>query len=220
MSRSNSVSRPRPVATKRRHDQSRLREKSCRCRDHARQRFAARHGNHREADEADVLVVNTCAFIDSAKEESIDAILEAHQQRGLGKKPGPKTDRERLHGAALFARIARATAGGRRVHRARSGEKSRRNRGKNRGARFHLAKQGRRKLQTCATFRHRAPDLHSGLRHAALSPHAGTQRLPKNRGGLQSSRAVSASSHKCAAGIAAANRRPFSPKFAGSSRKA
>ncbi|HKP93722.1 MAG TPA: 30S ribosomal protein S12 methylthiotransferase RimO [Chthoniobacterales bacterium] len=43
-----------------------------------------------EAEEADVLVVNTCAFIDSAKEESIDAILEAHQQRGLGKKPGQK----------------------------------------------------------------------------------------------------------------------------------
>ncbi len=35
------------------------------------------------AEDADVLVVNTCAFIDSAKEESIDAILEAHQQRGL-----------------------------------------------------------------------------------------------------------------------------------------
>src|SRR5213079_2552713 len=31
------------------------------------------------ADEADVLVINTCAFIDSAKEESIDAILSAHQ---------------------------------------------------------------------------------------------------------------------------------------------
>ena len=31
--------------------------------------------------EADVLVINTCAFIDSAKEESIEAILEAHQQR-------------------------------------------------------------------------------------------------------------------------------------------
>jgi ribosomal protein S12 methylthiotransferase len=42
------------------------------------------------AAEADVLVVNTCAFIDSAKEESIDAILEAHQQRGLGKNPGQK----------------------------------------------------------------------------------------------------------------------------------
>src|SRR5213082_2001130 len=43
-----------------------------------------------QADEADVLVVNTCAFIDSAKEESINAILEAHQQRGLGKQPNQK----------------------------------------------------------------------------------------------------------------------------------
>ena len=42
------------------------------------------------AEEADVLVINTCAFIDSAKEESIDAILDAHQQRGLQKKPGQK----------------------------------------------------------------------------------------------------------------------------------
>ncbi len=43
-----------------------------------------------DADEADVLIVNTCSFIDSAKEESIDAILDAHQQRGLRKKPGQK----------------------------------------------------------------------------------------------------------------------------------
>src|SRR5438552_14135482 len=42
------------------------------------------------ADDADVLVINTCAFIDSAKEESIEAILEAHQQRGLNKRPNQK----------------------------------------------------------------------------------------------------------------------------------
>jgi len=42
------------------------------------------------ADEADVLIVNTCAFIDSAKEESIEAILEAHQERGLRKKAGQR----------------------------------------------------------------------------------------------------------------------------------
>jgi ribosomal protein S12 methylthiotransferase len=42
------------------------------------------------AEEADVLVVNTCAFINSAKEESIEAILQAHQQRGLNKQPGQK----------------------------------------------------------------------------------------------------------------------------------
>jgi ribosomal protein S12 methylthiotransferase len=42
------------------------------------------------AEDADVLVVNTCAFIDSAKEESIEAILEAHQHRGFNKKSGQK----------------------------------------------------------------------------------------------------------------------------------
>src|SRR5881398_2428701 len=42
------------------------------------------------AEDADVLVVNTCAFIDSAKEESINSILEAHQQRGLSKRPNQK----------------------------------------------------------------------------------------------------------------------------------
>jgi ribosomal protein S12 methylthiotransferase len=41
-------------------------------------------------EDADVLVVNTCAFIDSAKEESIEAILEAHQQRGLNTRPDQK----------------------------------------------------------------------------------------------------------------------------------
>jgi len=41
-------------------------------------------------EDADVLVVNTCAFIDSAKEESINSILEAHQQRGLSKRQNQK----------------------------------------------------------------------------------------------------------------------------------
>src|SRR6266481_5281441 len=42
------------------------------------------------AEEADVLIVNTCAFMETAKEESIEAILKAHQQRGLTKRPGQK----------------------------------------------------------------------------------------------------------------------------------
>ena len=42
------------------------------------------------ADDADVLVINTCAFIDSAKEESIEAILRAHEERGLTKRAGQK----------------------------------------------------------------------------------------------------------------------------------
>ncbi len=43
-----------------------------------------------QAEDADVLIINTCAFIDSAKQESIEAILEAHQQRGLNKRPDQK----------------------------------------------------------------------------------------------------------------------------------
>ncbi len=35
--------------------------------------------------QADVLIVNTCSFIDTAKEESIEAILDLNQQRGLRK---------------------------------------------------------------------------------------------------------------------------------------
>ncbi len=40
--------------------------------------------------EADILVVNTCGFIDSAKQESVDAILESHRLRGLRTRPGQK----------------------------------------------------------------------------------------------------------------------------------
>src|ERR1044072_2101754 len=37
------------------------------------------------AEEADTVVVNTCGFIDSAKKESIEAILEAAQLKTNGK---------------------------------------------------------------------------------------------------------------------------------------
>ena len=50
----------------------------------------AGHELTRDTADADVLVVNTCAFIDSAKQESIDAILEMAQK----KKDGG--DRQRL----------------------------------------------------------------------------------------------------------------------------
>lgn len=39
-----------------------------------------------EADKADVVIVNTCSFIDSSKDESINMILEAHQNRGMRKR--------------------------------------------------------------------------------------------------------------------------------------
>src|SRR5262245_32516717 len=42
----------------------------------------AGHAITADAAEADVLVVNTCAFIDRAKQESIDAILEMAELKG------------------------------------------------------------------------------------------------------------------------------------------
>ena len=45
----------------------------------------AGHELTRVAEEADVLVVNTCAFIDKAKQESIDAILEMAQLKVNGR---------------------------------------------------------------------------------------------------------------------------------------
>src|SRR5499427_1121272 len=55
------------------------------------------------AEDADVLVVNTCAFLDSAKEESIEAILEAHQQRGMNKRP----DQRLIVSGCMSQRFAR-----------------------------------------------------------------------------------------------------------------
>src|SRR5918998_4416566 len=42
------------------------------------------HQLTRDAGEADVLVVNTCAFIDKAKQESIDTILEMAEHKNTG----------------------------------------------------------------------------------------------------------------------------------------
>src|SRR3974377_262801 len=37
------------------------------------------------AEDADIIVVNTCSFIDTAKQESVDAILEMAQHKTAGK---------------------------------------------------------------------------------------------------------------------------------------
>lgn len=39
-----------------------------------------------DAAEADVVIVNTCSFLNAAKEESIQTILEAHEDRGMRKR--------------------------------------------------------------------------------------------------------------------------------------
>lgn len=43
-----------------------------------------------DPDDADVIIVNTCGFIDAAKQESIDAILEANEQLEASGRPGRK----------------------------------------------------------------------------------------------------------------------------------
>ena len=45
---------------------------------------AGSHASVAEAAQADVVIVNTCGFIDAAKQESIDTILEVAEKKGRG----------------------------------------------------------------------------------------------------------------------------------------
>ena len=51
------------------------------------------------AEDADIIVVNTCSFIDTAKQESVDTILE--MVRAQDPRPRPQADRHRLPRRAL-----------------------------------------------------------------------------------------------------------------------
>ena len=66
--------------------------------------LATPHDITTDAASAEVLIVNTCAFIDSAKQESIDAILEMAAQKRDGHCS--RLDRHRLPRRALSRRIA------------------------------------------------------------------------------------------------------------------
>ena len=59
---------------------------------------------------ADILVVNTCAFIDKAKQESIDTILQMAAVQGC--RESPQADRCRLHGGAVPGRDPKEPARG------------------------------------------------------------------------------------------------------------
>ena len=58
-------------------------------------------------DQADVLVVNTCSFIDPAKKESVDTILEMAEYKKIGR--AQKADRRRLPGGTLSRRYPQGT---------------------------------------------------------------------------------------------------------------
>jgi ribosomal protein S12 methylthiotransferase len=51
------------------------------------------------AEDADVIVVNTCSFIASAQQESVNTILE--MARHKDRWPRPQTDRCRMPGRTL-----------------------------------------------------------------------------------------------------------------------
>ena len=99
-----------------------------------------------------------------------------------GEKAGPEIDRERLHVAAFSARAARVAAGSRCFHRARQVREL----GAIVRARARRSAAGLTGRDS-AQLRHRRPTYIPELRHAALPAHAGAQRLPENRRGLQSS---------------------------------
>ena len=56
-----------------------------------------------DADDADVLIV-TRVRSSMRQNESIEAILEAHQARGFAQEEGAEVDRERLHVATFLDR--------------------------------------------------------------------------------------------------------------------
>ena len=59
-------------------------------------------------DQADVLVVNTCSFIDPAKKESVDTILEMAEYKKIGARA--EADRGRLPGGAVPWRYPQGNA--------------------------------------------------------------------------------------------------------------
>ena len=68
-----------------------------------------------DTSQADVVIVNTCSFIDSAQQESVDTILESAELREA-KNRGQGSDRFRVSPPAVSRGIAQAPAGGGRLH--------------------------------------------------------------------------------------------------------
>jgi len=61
-----------------------------------------------QAGEADVVIVNTCSFIDSSKEESIHHVLTAHRERGLRKR---RREQKLIVAGCMSQRFARDLPG-------------------------------------------------------------------------------------------------------------
>ncbi len=70
-----------------------------------------------DAEDAEIIVINTCSFIDSAKQESVNTILEMVQHKTEGR--AKKHHRRRLPGRALPRRDPQKYSRGRRRRRHR-----------------------------------------------------------------------------------------------------
>ena len=70
-----------------------------------------------EADQADVVIVNTCSFIEAAQKESVEAILETSEARTKALNPGRGLDRSPAGLPQRFPRGSpQVAAGGGRLH--------------------------------------------------------------------------------------------------------
>jgi ribosomal protein S12 methylthiotransferase len=111
-----------------------------------------------EADEAEVIVVNTCGFIGEAKKESIDTILELSEYKRVGSCK--KLVVTGLFGSALRSRSRRADARGRPPARLERHAAPRRGARRRRGARARgepgrLARAGQRPARRDSIARQR-----------------------------------------------------------------
>ena len=65
-----------------------------------------------DVEAAEILVVNTCSFIDAAKQESVDTILEMAQHKVDGSwRQGAQADRGRVSGGAVPGRDSEEYSG-------------------------------------------------------------------------------------------------------------
>ncbi len=117
-------------------------------------------------DQADVLVVNTCSFIDPAKKESVDTILEMAEYKKIGR--AQQADRRRLPGGTLPRRYPPGNARSGRPHR------------------HQRARQHRRGLRRTGAPVRSAGALPLPRPHPARARHAAPLRLHEDRRGLRS----------------------------------
>ena len=134
-----------------------------------------------DAEKADVVIVNTCSFIDSSKEESIGHILEVHTQRGLRKK---RRDQKLIVAGCMSQRFSKDLPGsmlrGRCIHRAGPDHAGRPDH------RGNLCQGARIKGPACELC-HPAVNVHTRLRHSQVQADAAAFRIRQDCGGLQPS---------------------------------